>query len=265
MFSFFADKKNFVNIGLQKDSVVFYRLTDSTNTRAREAFIEKKPVSPMLFVAEGQTDGKGTRGRSFESKSGKGLYFSLLIPEGNKKIDSALITPIAAAAVLSALSMLLSKKDGNAPFIKWVNDIYIKNKKIAGILCERVSSGDSFGYVIGIGINLYGSDFSPEVKSIAASVEEMTGEKVNPQRLLLSVVKILIDVFNDGKAEKLIKLYRESSIKSGTEISVSVSGGAPRNARVIGLTESLALTVEYESGERESLISGDVSVKFKNV
>lgn len=265
MFAFFADKNDFVNIGLQKDSVIFYNLTDSTNTRARAAFIEKKPDTPMLFVAEGQTDGKGTRGRSFESKSGMGLYFSLLIPEKNKKIDSALITPIAAAAVLDSLSMLLSEKDKNPPFIKWVNDIYIKNKKIAGILCERVASGDNFGYIIGIGINLFGSDFSPEVKSIAASVEEMTGEKINPQKLLICVTDKLLRAFGTGNTERLVKIYRESSIKNGTEISVSVPGREPRNARVIGLTESLALTVEYENGERESLFSGDVSVKFKHV
>ena len=106
MLSIIADKNDFVNIGLQKDSVVFYDLTDSTNTRAREAFAKQKPCAPMLFVANGQTGGKGTRGRSFESKSGAGLYFSLLLPAKNGKIDTALITPIAAAAVFDSLGKL---------------------------------------------------------------------------------------------------------------------------------------------------------------
>ena len=262
MFSFFADKGDFVNIGLQKDAVVFYDLTDSTNTRAREAFTQEKPSAPMLFVAGGQTGGRGTRGRSFESKEGKGLYFSLLIPEAYQNIDAALITPIAAAAVFSALGALLPKKAADSLFIKWVNDIYIANKKISGILSEKVVSDEDFGYIIGIGINLYGSDFSPEVKKVAASVEEMTGEKISRRELLLLVTKTLLRAFNTGKTENLIDIYKENSIKPETEISVLSSDSAPKAARVIGLAENLALTVEYENGERETLISGDVSIKF---
>ncbi len=261
MLSDFADRRDFVNIGLQKDAVVFYDLTDSTNTRAREAFIEGQPDFPMLFVAGGQSCGRGTRGRSFESRHGAGLYFSLLIPENRLAVSPDIITPIAAAALFDALSELLESK--TVPiFIKWVNDIYIERKKIAGILCERVFSGEKFGYIIGIGINLYGSDFPAEIKEIAASVEEACGEKIEKERLLISTVKRLLDAFGTGNAEKLISIYRENSVKRGTKISVSASGGAPRGARVIGLTEDLLLTVEYDGGVRENLISGDVSVKF---
>ena len=261
MSSFFADKENFVNIGLQKEAVVFYELTDSTNTRARDAFLFGEAAAPMLFVADGQSAGRGTRGRSFESQAGRGLYLSLLIPESILSIDADYITPVAAAALLSALLPLIDGSD-KSPFIKWVNDIYIGDKKIAGILTERCVARDRAAYIIGIGINLYGSDFSPELKATAASVEQMTGRRVDRAELLLRTVKKLIDALVNRESEELLTLYRDRSLPEGTPVTVYRAGYEKREARVIGLDEKMRLTVEYGDGSRESLISADLRIKL---
>ena len=252
-----------VNLGLHKDNAFYYTVTDSTNTRAREAFLASHPIySPMLFVADGQTAGRGTRGRSFESRRETGLYFSLLFPKTDSSPKENEITPIAAAAVFSSLSSLIGG-DSEGMFIKWVNDLYMGKRKISGILTERVTNEGGAGYIIGIGINLYGSDFSPEVRQIAASVEELTAKRIDKPTLLSLTVKQLTLAFSDRcEAKRLLRIYGENMIPSGTKITVTDGMKNEREATALGLTEDFRLSVEYENGERASLVSGDISIKF---
>ena len=259
MDSFFANNDVFANIGLQNDSVFFYDVTDSTNTRAREYFIEKSPSRPALFVAKTQTAGKGTRGRSFESGLG-GLYFSVLFPAG--KADCSHLTAMAAGAVYLSISSMLGRRKSKSLFIKWVNDLYIGEKKISGILSEKIDSPIGQAYIVGIGINLYGSPFSEVVRRIAASVEELLGVRIDSNELLLKIVSHLLLVGEKSERKKLLSSYRRNSLKKGTPITVKDSPGNAREARVIGLSEDFSLRVRYSDGETASLISGDVSIKI---
>ncbi len=254
----------FVNTGLQKESVFYYTVTDSTNTRAREAYLSSPGLkSSLLFVADGQTAGRGTRGRSFESKRDTGLYLSLLLPKTELSPKENEITPVAAAAVFSSVEELLFKEDSKRLFIKWVNDVFMDKRKISGILTERVVFSGAVAYIIGIGINLYGSDFSPEVRPIAASLEELTGKRIDKASLLSGIVRRLNLAFTDrSEAERLLAAYRKNIIPSGTRITVTDGMKRSRSAVAIGLTEDLRLCVEYENGERASLVSGDISIKF---
>ena len=262
MYSFFAEELVFANIGLQKEDIVLYTVTDSTNTRAREFFLENQNSVPKLFVAEEQTQGKGTRGRSFESKPG-GLYLSILFSSESEDYDPSKITPIAAAATYAAIRSALGKKHKRRLFIKWVNDVYIDNKKISGILCEKITANGKTGYVIGIGVNLYGSDFSPEVERVAASVERMTGIKADKTKLCRDILAELIPALTSPKKTKLCRVYRKNSLKRGAEILVTDSLGNTREAKVIGLDSDFHLRVRYKDGGRAALISGDVSIKFR--
>lgn len=261
MHSFFEEYAVFANIGLQKEDIVLYTVTDSTNTRAREAFISDENNAPKLFIAEEQTAGRGTRERSFESRPG-GLYFSFLFIPDSEEYDPSRITPLAAAAVYGALKALLGKRTCKSLFIKWVNDLFFDKKKIAGILSEKIISNGKNGYIIGIGINLYGSDFSPEVARIAASLETVTGARVDKFKLLYEILARLIPALKAPKASRLNRIYRKNSLKRGTEITVSDSLGNVRRALVLGLDRLFRLRVRYENGEKASLISGDVGIKI---
>lgn len=258
MDSFFAQKELFANIGLQSEDLFFYSVTDSTNTRAREYFLTETPNSPCLFIADTQTAGRGTRGRSFESESG-GLYFSLLIP--NESLDTTDLTAMAAGAAYLALRYFLKKKSKNL-FIKWVNDLYIGGKKIAGILSEKINSEKGQAYVVGIGINLCGSPFSPEVEKIASSVETATGVRLCREALLLKICENLLSIANARGRRRLGRAYRRHSLKRGSEISVTDSAGITRGARALGLNKDFSLRVRYLDGEISSLVSGDISIKF---
>lgn len=258
MDSFFTQKELFAKIGLHSQDLFFYSVTDSTNTRARVHFIARAPTTPCLFVADTQTAGRGTRGRSFESEIG-GLYFSLLIP--NESLDTTHLTVMAAGATYLALRYFLGRKSKNL-FIKWVNDLYIGKKKISGILSEKINGENGQAFIVGIGINLYGSPFSPEVEKIASSVEAATGEKICRETLLLKICENLLSLKSPRGYKRLGRAYRRHSLKKGAEISVTDSTGIIREARVLGLNKDFSLKVRYFDGETASLVSGDLSIKI---
>ena len=260
MYSFFAEESCFANIGLQKSDIVFYRVTDSTNTRAREAFLASPSDAPRLYVAEEQTAGRGTRGRSFESKPG-GLYFSLLYsPE--EECDPTGMTAVAAAAVYKAVRTAIGRKAAGRMLIKWVNDVYIDGRKIAGILSEKITANGRVGYIVGIGINLFGRDFSPEVAKIAASVEDLTGAAPDKEKLLYEILESLIPALSSPKKSPLARIYRRHGLPRGTKITVTDATGNAKEATVMGLGTDFSLLVRYANGECASLISGDVTVKL---
>ena len=261
MYSFFAEESVFANIGLQKSDVIFYTVTDSTNTRARESFLSEGKNSPRLFVANEQTAGRGTRGRSFESRP-MGLYFSFLFIPDENSCDASVITPIAAASVFGALRSLVGRRRSKKMMIKWVNDVYIEGRKVSGILCEKIDTEDSTAYVIGIGVNLYGSDFSPEVAKIASSIEVTTGVKPDKGELLYEILKRLVPAVTENKIRRLSSLYRRKGLKRGAKITVTDSLGKSEAATVLGLDSDFHLTVRYEDGKEKNLISGDVSIRL---
>ena len=256
--SFFADSELFANIGLQKEDIFFYSVTDSTNTRARVHFTECGSARPALFAAERQTGGKGTRGRSFESEAG-GLYFSLLL---GGELDSCPLTVMAAGAVYLSLREMLGRKKSKALFIKWVNDLYVGEKKISGILSEKIDGECGKAYIVGIGINLYGSPFSPEVSKIASSVEVATGVRLRRDELLLKICSLLLSVGDKRTEKRLCRAYRRHSLAKGRKISVTDSSGVSREAEVMGLGKDFSLKVRYSDGQTAHLLSGDISIKI---
>jgi BirA family biotin operon repressor/biotin-[acetyl-CoA-carboxylase] ligase len=117
----------FLSVGLKSAQIELFEEISSTNTYLKEKGAEREEMS--VAVASRQTAGKGRLGRSFYSPQESGVYFSVLL-KPTLAIDKAiLITTAAAVAVTRALELLGQK---NAK-IKWVNDIYVNNKKVCGI------------------------------------------------------------------------------------------------------------------------------------
>ena len=126
----------------------------STNQRLKQAAVEKKLPSGSFVAAESQNAGKGRRGRTFYSPKGSGLYLSVLLYPSKTAHESLEITAAAAVAVCRAVEKCCGVSLG----IKWVNDLYLGEKKVCGILTEAVTdfeTGDIEFVVVGIGLNLY--------------------------------------------------------------------------------------------------------------
>ena len=142
-----------------------YEEVTSTNDIAREHANEK---SDILIAANSQTNGRGRKGRIFFSPKDTGLYFSLLIHPEIPFSKATYITCIAAESLVLAIQDSL----GIETSIKWVNDIFLKEKKIAGILTETFGSlEEEFPeyVVVGVGINIYpfGEELPSDIKKRA--------------------------------------------------------------------------------------------------
>ncbi|GJQ60242.1 MAG: biotin--[acetyl-CoA-carboxylase] ligase [Candidatus Scalindua sp. AMX11] len=129
-----------------------YNKLNSTNTFLRQHCMGLKEYS--VIWAEEQTEGRGRFDRVWNSSPGKDLTLSVLLPLTPQVIKYRQnITQIAALSVTRLLEHY-----GLRPNFKWPNDVLINSKKICGILCETVETGDKTYAVLGIGLNVNSND-----------------------------------------------------------------------------------------------------------
>lgn len=217
-------------------------VTDSTSLRARELYEGR----PLLVTAQGQTAGRGRRGRDFYSPTGTGLYMSVAFPVDEQNL--VFLTCAAAEAVCRALQQTA----GISPQIKWVNDIMLGEKKIAGILCERIPEG----VIIGVGINLTTSSFPPELGGRAGSI----GTPVNEEALCAAAANGLF-ALADGAGDYLQE-YRSRLMLCGREIEFEQNGRV-RRGTVTGVDDNGGLLVNTAEGP-VTLNSGEITVRALN-
>ena len=232
-----------------------YGITDSTSTRAKE-YAARGGRMPALFIANGQTSGRGRRGRSFDSADGKGLYMTLLFKPEKSECDPAVLTVRAAVALARSLRSVAGLSVG----IKWVNDIFVSSKKLAGILAEgeMLASGAMSYAMIGVGVNLLSREFPPELCDIVTTVQDSCGKIVSPDALANAFVS---EFFAASDIGEVLKEYRELSVVIGKRVLVRRISGEEFFADVVDITDSAALLVRRDDGSLEELISAEVSIK----
>lgn len=231
-----------------------YGITDSTNQRAKEYATGENPHFPAVFIAEEQSAGRGRRGRSFDSARGGGLYISFLF-RTEKGFDAAEITFGAAVK----LCRVIESVSGLKPGIKWVNDIFVGGKKLAGILAEGAGL-DLKCAICGIGINLYHREFPGELADIATTLEGECGRRVDKE---LFAKRLIEEFFKPEVREEMLEEYRSRSVVIGKRVEVRKILGEIYSATVLEIADDGALVVERDGGVRERLISAEVSVKTK--
>lgn len=230
----------------------------STNLYARER-LAKEELGTSLFVAEAQSAGRGRLGRTFHSPEGVGIYMTLVLPlcSLGAPEDLTVTTGVALCRVLEEEFPTLS------PSIKWVNDIYAADKKLAGILVEGVFSGEGSPYaLIGIGINCTKGSFPPELRDIATDIQTQTSKEVDRSELICRITNTLLEELHRDFCE-VVRDYRARSYLLGKEILVHPHAGVPYSAFVLDIDSRAHLLVRLQDGERRALSSADVSVKRK--
>lgn len=243
-------------IGDDSTEVKVFKSIDSTNSEAKRA-VANGLERDAIFVSEEQTAGRGRRGRSFYSPKESGIYFSCVLHPNVGLADSTAITSAAAVTVRNAIAGK-TKKD---PKIKWVNDIFIDDRKVCGILTEAVSdfeSGRVQAVVVGIGINLTTESFPDELKSIAASV----GCRINRCELISEIFLRLRELCRSLPDRSFMEDYRRHSLVLGKTVFFEKNGEGIY-AKAIGIRDDGTLEVTAENGERILLNSGEISIKLK--
>ncbi len=229
--------------------ILWFREIDSTNSEAKRRRDEASE-NPLVIVADSQSKGRGRLGRSFYSPSETGLYMSVAYTPRGDLGDSVTITSQAAVAVCRAIEKFVPV----CCKIKWVNDVYVAEKKVCGILCESTvcESGEPV-IIVGVGINLTTKDFPEEIADRAAAVGEVDRKSLAAEL----AHRILEFAFHGGE---WIEEYRARSLVLGREITY-IRDGEEHAARGVEVRGDGALIVE-EAGGRIALSSGEISVRF---
>lgn len=245
-----------------RDNWRVLEVVDSTNTACKRLAAEGAPDGTVV-IADNQTAGKGRRGRSFLSPAGMGMYLSILWRPECPPERLLPLTALSAVAVCRAIERL----SGVSPAIKWPNDLVMKDRKICGILTELSLEGESghVSYVIsGIGVNCRQrpEDFPPEIREIAGSLDMMLTVQVKRAALAAALTEEL-DVLRREvllRPELWLEDYRRRCLTVGRRVQV-IRGEERLEAEAVAVDERFGLTVRYDSGETETLRSGEVSVR----
>lgn len=233
--------------------IICFDVIDSTNNEAKRNAGAMR--SPTLFVANEQTAGRGRLGRQFYSPNDTGLYMSLYLDIESEYSDIVCMTSAAAVCVTDALVELCDVD----PKIKWVNDIYLNDKKICGILCEGVNSSDKnklSGIIIGIGINISTTDFPKELLQIAGAV----GTNLDRNKLCALICDNIIQMQKSIKDRNFIDKYKERSMVLGNEITY-IENGQAKTATAIDIDIDGGLVIKTGE-ETKTLCSGEISVRL---
>ena len=247
-------KSELCRMGINPPKIIYYELTDSTNTRAREYAREhSEGGEPVIFIANAQSAGRGRRGRSFVSNQGAGIYLSLLTYPDARGADATDVTAKAAVALARAIDSLCDCQVG----IKWVNDLYLGGKKLAGILVEGEmdESGKIAHQVIGMGINVYKNAISEEISDIATSLEGELDSAPDRSILAARIIGELLSCPSDTYEE-----YKARSLVIGRDVTV-IKLNESYKAKVLEIDSDFSLIIERDY-KQERLFTGEISLKI---
>lgn len=228
----------------------------STNIRAAELCKEER--TDVLVVSEEQTKGRGRRGRSFCSPKACGAYFSVLLKLRFSKEGFGLISLAVANAVHSGITAVT----GIDVEIKWINDIFLKKRKVGGIMVEalgEISSGKEVPVVIGIGINCVESK---EVNSLGVEAGALGIAADVRAALIAKITRNVMDFKKGYRVEDIIEKYKQHCMTLGRNITVYVDAEKripAYHAKAMDIADTGELVVKTEAGELRLLNSGEVS------
>ena len=239
---FSADK---IKILTGLNDVTVLEEIDSTNTFLKKQVNCKEEGA--LVIAREQTAGRGRLGRTFVSQK-NGLYMSLLLKPDFS--DILKITTMAAVAVSRATDKHKESK------IKWVNDIYVDDKKVSGILTEGVFEGGQLkGAILGIGVNLIKPEkgMDESIKDIADYIfEKDTGVA---DQFVADIINNFFDIY---KSKEYVQEYQNKSYLTGKSVFFE-KDNRTYSGIVTGIDGNCGLIVECDN-EKIVLKCGEVTV-----
>lgn len=232
---------------------IHYAEIDSTSTEAgklvrRQGVFER----PVLVSADKQNAGRGRQGKSFLSPEG-GIYFTLAIPDALISGDYIGLTSFAALCVCESLERFTDL----SPRIKWVNDIYVDDLKVCGILTERLTDKvyKPLGVLIGIGINTCDFDLPSDLKGSVGFVDVKDSDR---EALIEDICERLLAY--EGSLAPYISLIRAKSCVIGRNITY-IHNDIAQDGKALDITNDGGLLVS-SCGREVVLSSGELSLRF---
>ena len=226
---------------------------DSTNTYLKRLAAAGCPDG-YVVIADAQTVGRGRFGKSFASPRG-GVYMSLLLKPGVLINEIPFITICLAVAVSRAIDGVC----GLDTSVKWVNDVYVGDKKISGILAESVVSGGVGFVVAGIGVNT--GAIPDGFGDIATSVYNETGKKGFRNALIAALMNETEEVYKnltDARHRRAVLDEYVSKLFILTKRVRITTESESFDATVTDVAETGELLVRDEDGREQRVLSGEI-------
>lgn len=236
-----------------------FQSTDSTNLQALHYLSKTSPQSGFMLIADYQAAGKGQFGRNWESASALNLLCSFIFGPLNWNLDRLFNLHLISA--LSVLRLLEQEQIPNLS-IKWPNDLYSGDQKIAGILIQNIVKENRLLWtVIGIGINVNQQSFSPGLNATSMFLEKGTPFSVD--LLAIKLRTILIEAFNKHQTENRgLQEYNNRLYSKGQWKTICKNDETPFQAKVLKVSEDGTLIVEKQNGEILSITHGEMKIDW---
>ena len=228
-------------------NITVYPSVSSTNTFLKE-LAEQGADEGTVIIAQEQTAGRGRMGKSFYSPANTGLYISILLRPDIPAEEALFLTTSTAVAVSKAIEDICNKKAQ----IKWVNDVFIDNKKVCGILTEasfNIETSKLDYAIVGIGINVCFPEggFPKDIDNIATAIFDTNTDSINKRSILVGhLLDYFMDYYKDFHSKSYVKEYIDRSLLIGKEINI-IDGTKIIPAKALKIDNSCRLKVETVS------------------
>ena len=232
----------------------FIKETASTNELLWKMVRENSLPDGFVVCADFQTSGKGQIGNSWESEQGKNLLFSLaLFPQTIRPDQQFLISRLVSVGIKKALDEYVDDIT-----VKWPNDIYWKDKKLAGILIENSLQGRQIKFsVVGIGLNVNQTEFVSNAPN-PVSLCQITGKQMDRDRLMEMICQNVMDLYRHLDVEKLQLEYADMLFRKDGFHAFKTDGELLQ-ARIFAVHPDGRLELETSEGEYRSFYFKEVS------
>jgi len=240
------------SVPLQGLGVFYIPETLSTNTLLWDMLRKEQLPEGFVLQTDFQSAGKGQTGNSWEAERGKNLLFSMLLyPQRIPTDELFLISQIVSLAIKKTL-----EKYTNDIEVKWPNDIYWKDKKLAGILIENSFQGNKLKTVVGVGLNVNQKTFMSDAPN-PVSLRQIISRSLNRKQLLKAICNNILELYRELNTETIRLeysgiLYRRNGFhlyKTETETF---------NAKIVTVYPDGNLELETELGERKGFYFKEV-------
>jgi len=245
----------------QLQSLEVFREIDSTSDHLKRTQAENGGAGVRVCLAERQSSGRGRRGRRWVSPYGTNLYLSLAVPMDESGIQSGGLSLVAAIATVWALQGCGVEGLG----LKWPNDIFYQERKLAGILLDLSGEGGGrYQVVIGVGINIQVSDSAAEEIDQPWADLSQCGARIDRNQLAGAVLDSLmnaIDTFNEQGLDVFVQQWRRLDLIAGRPVELHNDNAAMITGIAQGIDDQGALLIET-NGVKQRYHAGEVSVRL---
>ena len=250
-------KKNLLENYKNFDIKIFDSIT-STNDFAKELIDTNNFCHGTTIIANSQTKGRGRFSKTFYSPKNTGIYFSTILNIPIKIQEISLITIISAISVCNTISKLYKLN----PKIKWINDIYLNDKKVCGILVENIIGNYknlvSKAIIVGIGINISTNIFPEEIKNKATSImSSAISRNIVISELINNIFNLLKNIYD----KKIIEEYKKLSFVLNKKISY-IKNGEKFFAKAIDINQYGNLIIEDNNNNILTLDCNEISIEL---